>query len=75
MISNPSKSDQVLAGISLFESAVILLQRFATFSSPEVVSLQADLVTILDACLGYSTTLRDKVRTAQILIIYIMAEK
>ncbi|KAG2218191.1 hypothetical protein INT45_006826 [Circinella minor] len=60
MISNPSKSDQVLAAISLLESAVILLQRFATFNSPEVISFQAELVTILDSSLGHSTTLNNK---------------
>ncbi|KAI9490173.1 armadillo-type protein [Zychaea mexicana] len=62
MISNPSKSDQILAAISLLESSVILLQRFATSDNPEIDALQADLLTILNVCVNHGTELGRKLR-------------
>ncbi|KAI8139279.1 hypothetical protein BJV82DRAFT_627849 [Fennellomyces sp. T-0311] len=63
MISNASKSDQLLAAIALLESTVILLKRFATVDAPEVATLQADLLSILDACSGSQSILGTQLQT------------
>ncbi|KAI9266617.1 armadillo-type protein [Phascolomyces articulosus] len=62
MISNASKSDQILAAISLLESAVILLQRYATSDTPEIASFQSDLLSILGVCVGEQSDFGNKLR-------------
>ena len=66
MISNPPKSDQLIAAISLLESSVILLRRFAAADAQEIVTLQADLLSIVDACVRSQNDLSRKVKKKQL---------